>query len=579
MKTTISKIILVAVTLISLANPTMSQRQDNDRGHLFKWGKYAMFIHWGLYSQLGAEWNGKTYYGIAEWIKHEANIDKDEYKSLARNFNPTDFDAMRIAQLAKDAGMKYIIITSKHHDGFAMFHSQSDKFNIYDATPFHRDPMKELADACHRLGLGFGFYYSQFQDWTCPGGGNGPQADSNANPVTFDEYFRAKCIPQVEEITKNYGQIELIWFDTPGNMQKKYSEELVELVHKNQPHAMVSSRVGSGLGDYETLGDMEVPIENHPGLWEGIDVTNDTWGFSKYDKNWKSPKQIVKTLVSTIARGGTFMMNIGPDGMGNIPEYAELSLRTSGKWVANHEDMIRAGEPSPWKHALPWGDVIKKENKLYLAVYEWPTSGNLYLPGLKSTISSAKLDNVNGQKAQKLQYTNKDGWTIFQLPATRPNELVNVIELTFNTKDIEVDSTQSLDPDFGSAELSTLFGKPEGCTVRKSGWMEKFGEWKNIYISDDIHKGGKISWTVDVKTPGVYQTEVKAKGNSRVVWQIETDEGEIAKNQQATSSIFGFKPVGWIKFNRPGKHTISITMPEKADSIELAAIRIIPIEF
>lgn len=172
------------------------------RGHLFEWGNYAMFIHWGLFSHLGNVWNGKTYYGIGEWMINEnmANANRDEYKAVSRSFNPKDFDAMKIVQLAKDAGMKYIIITSKHHDGFAMYHSLCDKFNIVDATPFARDPMKELADACKKLGLGFGFYYSHNQDWTHPGASGAPRVDKDGNPRTFDDYFHEKCLPQVEEI-------------------------------------------------------------------------------------------------------------------------------------------------------------------------------------------------------------------------------------------------------------------------------------------------------------------------------------------------------------------------------------------
>ena len=282
----------------------------NERGHLFEWGNYAMFIHWGLFSHLGNVWNGKTYYGIGEWMidVNMANANRDEYKAVSRSFNPRDFDAMKIARLAKDAGMKYIIITSKHHDGFAMYHSACDKFNIVDATPFGRDPMKELADACKQLGLGFGFYYSHNQDWTTPGATGAPKVDKEGNPRTFDDYFYKKCLPQVEEITKNYGDMELIWFDTPGGIPQEYAEKLVDVVHRNQPRALVSGRVGYNLGDYQTLGDMEVPLENIDGLWESVDVTNDVWGYAWYDQNWKSPKQILQYLISTIARGGTYML-------------------------------------------------------------------------------------------------------------------------------------------------------------------------------------------------------------------------------------------------------------------------------
>ena len=199
--------------------------------------------------------------------------------------------------------MKYIVITAKHHDGFAMYESKACDFNIVDATPWGKDPMKELAAACREEGLGFGFYYSHNQDWTFPGGGGGPQVDASGKPATFDDYFIKKCLPQVEEITTQYGPIEIVWFDTPGKMPKHYVEKLVEVVHQNQPGALVSGRAGHELGDYQTLGDMEVPIVNVDGLWESVDTTNDSWAYAWYDENWKSPQQILERLVACVARG------------------------------------------------------------------------------------------------------------------------------------------------------------------------------------------------------------------------------------------------------------------------------------
>ena len=214
---------------------TVKLRAENaERGQLFDEGNYAMFVHWGLYSQLANKVDGKTYYGIGEWImsKGMAAIPIVKYKQLATTFHPTKFDAREIAQLAKDAGMKYVVITSKHHDGFAMYHSEANRFNIVDATPWNKDPMKELAAACRELGLGFGFYYSHNQDWTFPGGGSGPTVDNQGQYATFDDYFAKKCLPRVEEITTQYGPIELVWFDTPGNMPKKYVQQLVDVVRK-----------------------------------------------------------------------------------------------------------------------------------------------------------------------------------------------------------------------------------------------------------------------------------------------------------------------------------------------------------
>lgn len=554
------------------------EKTEKERGHRFEWGNYAMFIHWGLFSHLGNIWNGKTYYGIGEWMINVdmANANRDEYKAVSRSFNPKDFDAMKIAQLAKDAGMKYIIITSKHHDGFAMYHSLYDKFNIVDATPFGRDPMKELAEACKKLGLGFGFYYSHNQDWTTPGATGAPKVDKEGNPKTFDDYFNTKCLPQVEEITKNYGDIELIWFDTPGGIPQKYAQKLVDVVHQNQPRALVSGRVGYNLGDYLTLGDMEVPLENIDGLWESVDVTNDVWGYAWYDQNWKSPKQILKNLISTIARGGTYMLNIGPDGMGNVPELITQSLLTSGRWIARYPQVIYGAEPSPWKHALPWGDIVKQGNKLYLNIYEWPTSGKLYLPGLQTEIKSAKL--LGEKKKTSIRFIKEDNWTVFQIPYSKQDPLISVIELELKDNVVTVDNTQSLDPEKGISNLSVKFAEATGCHIYKSSWMEKFGEWKHVYCVSDLSPKNRITWTINIKDPGVYHVDLKVRGKGRIVWKVENDEGSVVQNQQSASSLFQERPIGWMRFNKPGKHTISICMPERGEA-DLESISLIPVCF
>lgn len=558
-------------------NSTASGSKDAERGHLFQWGNYAMFVHWGLYSHLANVWDGKTYYGIGEWMINSgmASADRDEYKATARSFNPTEFDAMELAQLAKDAGMKYVIITSKHHDGFAMYDSDCDPFNIVDATPFGRDPMKELAEACKKLGLGFGFYYSHNQDWTTPGADGAPRVDKDGNPKTFKDYFYSKCLPQVEEITRNYGDIELIWFDTPGAMPEDYARKLVDVVHTNQPRALVSGRVGYGLGDYQTFGDMEVPLKNVGGLWESVDVTNDVWGYAWYDRNWKTPKTILQNLISTVARGGTYMLNVGPDGKGNVPAFAQQALRTSGKWIARYPQVIYGAAPSPWQHALPWGDVVKQGNNLYLCIYEWPKTGELYMPGLQTHIKKASL--LSGSKKGKVRVeTLADSWVRLVLPDRGHEPLISVVELEMSTDTVSVDPTLGLDPVMGMPTLSVAFAEAEKCSIYKSSWMEKFGEWKHRYCVSNLGNGGQVVWTLNVQRPGVYNVQVEARGAGRVVWRLETDEKQVVQNQQGTSSDFTFKPMGWVKFDKPGKHTLTFCMPEGGQA-DLASISLTPV--
>jgi alpha-L-fucosidase len=552
--------------------------QTAGQGQLFRDGNYAMFIHWGLYSNLGNEWKGKTYYGIGEWImnKNMANIPVAEYMATAKDFNPANFNAKAIAQLAKDAGMKYIIITSKHHDGFAMYGSKTSKFNIVDATPFGRDPMKELAQACKEAGIGFGFYYSHNQDWTEPGGNGGQKTSASGQTVTFDDYFKNKCIPQVQEITTEYGQIELVWFDTPGNMPKEYAQQLVDLVHKNQPHAYVSGRVGHNLGDYVTLGDMEVPVENVEGLWESVDVTNDSWGYAAYDQNWKSPKEILTRLISTVARGGTYMLNVGPKPDGTIPEQAAKSLKSAGEWISLHPQVVYGTEPSPWKHALPWGDVTVKGNKLFLLVYNWPQSGHLYLPGLKTEITGANI--LSGKNKKAISFIKSGNWLDITLPGQSPEKFIAVIELSLKGNP-EVDSTQGIDPDMGTI-IPADFASVEGCEKKSRKWMEKFGEWKHVLEINKWSEKGKAVWEVEVMKPGNYLVELTWSGNGRMVWSVESEEGFKIKNQQNSSSIYSTLPIGWMNFSKPGKYSLSVSMLEgDFEKANLSGIKISPVEF
>ncbi len=561
---------------------TVKLRADNaGRGQLFDEGNYAMFIHWGLYSQLANKVDGKTYYGIGEWIMHErmAGIPVDEYKELAGTFDPVDFDAKAIAKLAKDAGMKYIVITSKHHDGFAMYDSDASDFNIVDSTPWKKDPMKDLAQACRDEGLGFGFYYSHSQDWTFPGGRNGPELDEDGNPATFDDYFAKKCLPQVEEITTQYGPIEIVWFDTPGSMPKKYVQQLVDVVRKNQPNALVSGRAGHGLGDYQTLGDMEVPSHNVEGMWESVDTINDSWAYAWYDEHWKTPKEILSRLIACVGRGGTYMLNIGPAGDGSVPERSAKTLREAGAWIQRYPQVVYDTEASPWRHALPWGDVTMKGNKLFLSVFDWPTSGRLYLPGLKTKVASARLLCTTGKDKmvkEKLKHSVESGWTVLEVPARCPDPLVSVIELDLEGN-AEVDTTWGIDPELG-VEILAEFCEVEGVQKKEKRWMEKFGEWKGAVRAFDWEEGGKAIWEVEVLSAGDYNVDLTYVGEGRTVWGVQVVGGERIQNEQNASHNYQEFPMGWLNFPKAGKYQVAVSCMEgDFEKAGLRAIRFTPV--
>ena len=534
---------------------------DAERGQLFEEGNYAMFIHWGLYSNIGNLYKGKSYYGIGEWImnRNMAGIPVDEYMALARDFNPTDFDADEIARLAKDAGMKYIVITAKHHDGFAMYHSQCNKFNIVDATPFGRDPMKELAVACKKYGLGLGFYYSHNKDWTFPGGGNGPKQTADGKTVDFEYYYVKKCRPQVEEITSQYGPIAIVWFDTPGRIERKYVEELVQIVRKNQPKALVSGRAGYGLGDYQTLGDMEVPNQNVEGIWETVDTTNDSWAYAWYDNYWKTPKEILHRLVSCVGRGGTYMLNIGPKGDGTVPELASRTLRKAGEWIRRYPQVVYGTDASPWKHALPWGDVTVRGSTLFLCVFDETKDGELYLPGLRTKVKSARL--LGGKKrGTKLKVRTMGNWTHIQLPPRPAEKLIPVVQVELDESP-DVDSCWGIDPALETTILAQ-FAEVTGAKQEAKKWMEKFGEWKHLVRVWQWAEGGKASWEVDVLKSGYYNVDLTYNGEGRIVWGVDVAGGQHIQNQQNSSHNYQKFPIGWINFPEPGRYTVSVSCIE-----------------
>lgn len=331
----------------------------------FKEAQYGMMVHWGLYSLLAGEWRGKRSGSYAEWTQTRLRIPNADYERLASAFQPVYFDAEEWVRFAKDCGMKYFVVTSKHHEGFAMYHSKVDKFNVVDATPFGRDVIGEIAEACYKHGMKLGLYYSQDLDWHEPNGGGYrsghiPCAGSawcndwdfpENDKKDFDICFRNKIYPQVEEILRNYGELCLIWFDVPMTLEEKHSRQIFELVKKYQPDCLINSRLGNGAYDYVSLGDNEIPkempenTEFNPDLMNAIDgfkpspyglyetaaTMNDSWGYCAWDQNWKSAEEIAAIKKKLNGMGINYLLNVGPDGLGRIPGASQDILRAVAK--------------------------------------------------------------------------------------------------------------------------------------------------------------------------------------------------------------------------------------------------------
>ena len=333
----------------------------------FKEAKFGLFIHWGLYALLAGEYKGQKTDHIAEWIMNYLDIPAEEYEKLAEQFDPVNFDADAIVKKAKEWGMRYIVFTSKHHEGFAMYHSKCSQYNVVDATPCKRDILKELQTACEKYDMKLGLYYSQAQDWDDP---DGYMAHKDNSQKNYRAYLDRKCLPQLREILTNYGEIALIWFDTPMGTSPEESQEMVNLVKELQPNCIVSGRIGNGLGEYMTTGDNFIPRLPFEGDWEVPATLNDTWGFNKDDHNWKSAEKIIQLLVKINSRGGNYLLNIGPDGTGKVPDESIQILDQVGNYVCTNQEAIFATKRMPvYPYELTWGDLTCKEHHLYAHVF------------------------------------------------------------------------------------------------------------------------------------------------------------------------------------------------------------------
>jgi len=308
----------------------------------FKELGFGMMIHFGLYSILGGEWRGKRMDYIGEWVMSKYEIPIREYEKLAGIFNPIYFDADEWVTAAKAAGMKYIVITSKHHDGFALYHSKADSYNVVDSSPFGRDIIRELADACKRHGMKLGLYYSQLIDWHEPhGGGYGKEFYHTNRGMSWDNdwdfpdrdsknyliCYEKKIKPQVKEILTEYGDLCLIWFDTPFGIPVECSKELFDMVKQYQPNCLVNSRIGNGMGDYRSCGDNHLPEEYTDEAVEAPVTLNHTWGYKSFDNDWKSPEKVREILEKCRSCGANLLLNIGPDHLGRLPAPAMDVLR------------------------------------------------------------------------------------------------------------------------------------------------------------------------------------------------------------------------------------------------------------
>ncbi|MFT3827173.1 MAG: alpha-L-fucosidase [Chitinophagaceae bacterium] len=454
-------LLFFALTCVVVSS-LFSQAADPERDKRMEWWREArlgMFIHWGVYAVPAGYYNGRPINRIGEWIMNRGKIPVAEYQQFAKQFNPVKYNAEEWVKMAKDAGMKYIVITAKHHDGFALFKSDASKWNMVDATPYGKDLLKPLAEACRKYGIKLGFYYSHAQDWTNPGGAAARKVASEgwANPdsATIDAYTAAHsghwdpaqttasmaqyidkvAVPQVRELLSNYGDVAVLWWDTPTDMTDEFATKLQKELAR-QPNIITNDR----LKRPNFPGDFKTPEQKIPKLseldgkdWETCMTMNGTWGFKKDDHNWKSTTTLVRNLLDIASKGGNYLINVGPKADGTFPEESVKLLKEMGVWMKTNGEAIYGSQKSPLA-TLDWGRCTKKERNgntiLYLSVFDWPANSQLVVPGVSNSVVTARL-LASGTSLTTT--ATKDGLVI-KVPAQAPDTIATVIKLEVKGK-------------------------------------------------------------------------------------------------------------------------------------------------
>ena len=594
------RLMLVVAVLSLLAIPACAQmtaksalpetiEQRNERMQWWREARFGMFIHWGVYSIPAGTYKDKRIRGIGEWIMENADIPIAEYVKYAKQFNPVKFNADQWVQIAKNAGMKYIVITSKHHDGFCLWDSKVSDYDVMDAAPFKRDILKELSAACKKHGIRLCFYHS-IMDWHHPDA-QAPfypnyNDGSRTNP-NFSRYVKNYLKPQIKELITNYGPLGVMWFD--GEWIKDWTEpqgvDLYNHVRSLQPDIIVNNRVGKGrksmqgmtregyfAGDFGTP-EQEIPPTGLPGVdWETCMTMNDTWGFKSYDDNWKSMEDLIRKLVDIASKGGNFLLNVGPTSEGLIPKASVERLAAMGEWMAKNSESIYGTTASPFEK-LPWGRCTAKPGKLYLHVFDWPKNGELIVPMFRSDVQNAYL-LAHKDRAELLLDSDDKGNLVVTVPRRVPDKIDTVVMLLMEAEPVV--TTQAKD---GTVVLKARDAVVRGTNARyeSGGGKDNIGYWSN---PDDY-----VIWRFNVIKTETFNVEVTfacAAGAGGSEYTLSAAGQKLTGKVRDTGSWTNFvtEKLGKVKITNPGTYNLSVkpeTMPGSA-VMNLKSVTLVPVK-
>ena len=563
MKRAMTTLVLAGVILGGLAaratdpaalkerNETQAQRDA--RMQWFRDAKLGMFIHWGTYAVAAGEWDGKEVGNCGEWIQCWRKVPAAEYAKLAAQFNPVKYNAEQWVRAAKDAGMKYVVITTTHHEGFAMFKTAASPYNIVNATPYKRDPLKEFVAACRKHGMRLGFYYSQNLDWHHPGGGGGEWDPAHKGDP--DAYVSKIVIPQVREILSNYGPVDVLWWDIPGGaINKPRADAIHKMVLGLQPKIIMNNRLGGGYqGDTETP-ERTIPANGFPGRdWETCMTMNETWGFKKNDHSWKSSSTLIRQLADCASMGGNYLLNVGPTAEGEIPVPSLERMTAIGKWMKVNGAAVYGTSANPFPRKPAWGRVTQKGEMLYLFVFDLPANRRLVLPGLKNKIKGAWLlaDSAKAQLAVASGETA--AVTVPEGAALDPYATVVAVQL---------DGKPEVDP----APMTVIAQGADGLLALKAEDVVIRGETaklENDHIGFWTNAGDSVAWTCSITKPGEYKVVIEYASETKSAgagFEIAVGDAKVSDKTVSTGSWqkFSTATVGTVKIGKAGKTTVSV---------------------
>ena len=569
--------------------------------------RLGMFVHYGLYSSFGGRYKGRAIEGLGEWIQRHAEIPISEYVDFAReNFCPAPDFARNLVKRAKDAGMRYVVLTSKHHDGFCLFKSEADSYNAYDF--FGRDLCREVVDACREEGLEVGFYYSHALDWhERNAGGNHtlshPDVDIKNrnywdfpdNNIDYEEYFRRKCLPQVRELLTNYGELKCIWFDYPHDINYEQSRELRELVKELQPNCLINSRIGHGLCDYYSLGDNCLPTAPARVPTECLITLNETWGYKIDDRNYKSASRVIEILCRAMSTDSTLLVNVGPMSDGSLTEETVTILSDLSEWTGRNSEAIYGNiEANPFKCVFPWGYVSLGESALYLYLNDEAKS--LSLSGIKRAPKSVSI--LGGEK---IEFGFADERLSFEMPENRPTR--PVIRVEFDgapelSREIEIDSTRS--SLLAASAVRSSKRCPEKCEPLLHQYDVELGDFGKRGTSlsrvDTVHhwesEDDVLAWDVNFLECGEYEAEIVSAEPSFETYCSRPDEDTpctLSVGEMTNSALSGIKYTynasasstnlrhvrdgGVFRIDRAGKYRVRLSKDTDALGIGVIEVR------